>query len=208
MAVHAGLCGECYNLHDDVRKEDAAKQKEKSDKEAENSAKQAGDTTKKTKKSFTGVKKLNMKPVTNKASGSLTCEVTSTAEHIKPVPDSEMLDKIDNNGVVVSKEVKDFPDNDFKGVMVSDDFKESDMNGDAKSMKGNNVGLTATPPEALQYFNGQLKEGIGNLDGGMGTRIQRELDDNGGKSKGKGKYPLTPGGPNGSWVGGGDAYRG
>jgi 5-methyltetrahydrofolate--homocysteine methyltransferase len=36
------------------------------------------------------------------------------------------------------------------------------------------AGKTPTPSEVLAYFNGQLKERICYLDGGMGTRIQAE----------------------------------
>ena len=66
----------------------------------------------------------------------------------------------------------------------SKDFKEIDRNGALLPLKGNNdllvadkiiIGLMPTPPEVLQYFNGQLKEGICYLDGGMGTRIQGEM---------------------------------
>ncbi|CAK0906682.1 unnamed protein product, partial [Prorocentrum cordatum] len=77
---------------------------------------------------------------------SLKCEVSCEAEHVMPEPGAAPLDPCRAGGSIETSKIAE--------MIIA--------------------GKTPSPSEVLAYFNGQLKERICFLDGGMGTRIQAE----------------------------------
>merc|ERR1719277_233812 len=77
---------------------------------------------------------------------SIKCEVKCDAEHVVPKPGASTPDVCRQEGTIETSKIAE--------MIIA--------------------GETPTPSEVLAYFNGQLKERICFLDGGMGTRIQAE----------------------------------